>query len=70
MRFLSSDPSNKVFALVRDKAAATELRDFVESDANNHKNVIVLEADLDDYKTIKVCLCTFISASSVSDRQH
>ncbi|KAL5520491.1 hypothetical protein ACEPAG_9715 [Sanghuangporus baumii] len=53
VRYLSSDPKNRVFALVRNKATATQLHEFVDSDANKYKNVIVIEADLDDYKTIK-----------------
>ncbi|OCB86052.1 short-chain dehydrogenases/reductase [Sanghuangporus baumii] len=50
---LSSDPENIVFASVRNKSTTTQLRDFVNSEANKHKNVVVLEADLNDYKSLK-----------------
>ncbi|KAL5498343.1 hypothetical protein ACEPAH_2485 [Sanghuangporus vaninii] len=54
VRYLSSDWRNKVFALVRNKATAIQLQEFVDSDANKYKNVIVIEAGLNDYKSIKV----------------
>ncbi|KAL5520490.1 hypothetical protein ACEPAG_9714 [Sanghuangporus baumii] len=50
---LSCDPENIVFASVRNKSAATQLQDFVNSEANKHKNVVVLEADLNDYQSLK-----------------
>ncbi|KAL5498342.1 hypothetical protein ACEPAH_2484 [Sanghuangporus vaninii] len=50
---LSSDPEKIVFALVRDKSTASQLQGFVNSQANKHKNVVVLEADLNDYKSLK-----------------
>ncbi|KAL5478781.1 hypothetical protein ACEPAI_2058 [Sanghuangporus weigelae] len=53
VRYLSSDPKNKVFALVRNKATTTQLQEYVDSDANKYRNVIVIEADLNDYKSIK-----------------
>ena len=55
MKQLSVKAENIVFALVRNKARATDLQDFVGSEENKHKNVVVLEADLDDYRTLKVC---------------
>ena len=54
VHYLAQDPNNTVFATVRNKATATQLFDFVNSEENKHKNVTVLEADLTDYKTVKV----------------
>ncbi|KAI5115932.1 hypothetical protein M0805_002082 [Coniferiporia weirii] len=50
IRQLGADPSNTVFALVRDVPGATELHELVASNA--YKNVYVLHADLHDYKSI------------------
>ena len=51
---LESLSSNTVFALVRSKDAAGQLLEFVNSESNKNKNVTVLQADLADYKSIKV----------------
>ncbi|EJD04868.1 short-chain dehydrogenases/reductase [Fomitiporia mediterranea MF3/22] len=53
VRRLSADTNNKVFALVRSPETATQLQEFVSSIDNKNKNVVVLKADLTDYKTIK-----------------
>ncbi|KAL5525099.1 hypothetical protein ACEPAF_8968 [Sanghuangporus sanghuang] len=53
VRYLSSDWKSKVFALVRNKTTATQFQEFADSDVNKYKNVIVIEADLSDYKSIK-----------------
>ncbi|KAL5478782.1 hypothetical protein ACEPAI_2059 [Sanghuangporus weigelae] len=60
---LSSDPENIVFASVRNKSTATQLQDFVNSEANNHTNVVVLEADLNDYKSLKTAAKEVSSAT-------
>ncbi|PAV15714.1 short-chain dehydrogenases reductase [Pyrrhoderma noxium] len=53
IRKLSSDPANKVFALARNPSKATELIKFVESVDNKHKNVTIIEMDLNDLTSIK-----------------
>ncbi|EJD04817.1 short-chain dehydrogenases/reductase [Fomitiporia mediterranea MF3/22] len=53
VRKLSVDANNKVFALVRNPETATQLQEFMKSDENKNKNVIVIKADLTDYKTLK-----------------
>ncbi|KAI5116184.1 hypothetical protein M0805_009452 [Coniferiporia weirii] len=50
IRQLAAEPSNTVFALVRDVPGATELHELVAS--NTYKNIYVLHADLHDYKSI------------------
>ncbi len=53
---LAVDPSNTVFALVRNVTTAKNLHDFAA--AHPHKNVHVFKADLDDISSIKVSLVT------------
>jgi len=48
---LAVDPSNTVFALVRNVTTAKNLHDFAA--AHPHKNVHVFKADLDDISSIK-----------------
>ncbi|EJD04866.1 NAD-binding protein [Fomitiporia mediterranea MF3/22] len=50
---LCADANNKVFAVVRNPETATQLQAFLKSDENKNKNVVVIKADLTDYKTIK-----------------
>ncbi|KAI5116183.1 hypothetical protein M0805_009451 [Coniferiporia weirii] len=50
IRQLAAEPSNTVFALVRDVPGATELHELVASNA--YRNIYVLHADLHDYKSI------------------
>ncbi|EJD04869.1 NAD-binding protein, partial [Fomitiporia mediterranea MF3/22] len=50
---LSTDPRNKVFAVVRNAETASPLREFVESEATS-KNVVILQANLTDYNTLKL----------------
>ncbi len=53
---LAVDPSNTVFALVRNVTTANNLHDFAAT--HPHKNVHVFKADLDDISSIKVSLVT------------
>ena len=52
VRALSADPSNTVFALVRNEKSATQLQDFVKN--HPHKNVHIIEADNTDTKGLQV----------------
>jgi len=51
VKVLGTDPANTVFALARNTGAAQQLNDFVAS--HKHKNVHVVEADMDDVKSIQ-----------------
>jgi len=53
VRQLCNRQDNIVFALVRNPDGAKELTDFVESASNHHKNVQVIQADLDSVDSIK-----------------
>ena len=49
---LSAEPSNTVFAIVRNEKSATQLHNYVNN--HLHKNVHILEADITDIDGLKV----------------
>ncbi len=52
MKVLGENPEYTVFALARNTRAAQQLNDLVAT--HKHRNVHVVEADLDDSKSIQV----------------
>ncbi len=57
VRALSADPTNTVFALVRNLSTSNQLQDLVTG--HPHKNIHIIEADTADINAIKVCLTCF-----------
>jgi len=51
VKVLGENPANIVFALVRNPGAAQQLNDFVAT--HKHKNVHIVQADMDDLKSIQ-----------------